>query len=468
MSRRETNLPPREPGRFLVGNTDFKPEIPIVLKLWQKHGDLFTLKIFGKTLVVACGYQTLSDLLEKNGESSREHPPGYNYNEIWQRTGFFGAFGQVSSRQRKFAHDTLKEIDSGDSDIESHVVTEVSHFIKEVENAEGQPFDIKELIKTSHYNIASSLFFGERFEYSDPDLKHLTEFVYEATMIVPDHAMLAFFECLKYLPGDKFKIKRKRYLIGEILKIVQKAVDGHKNIPEKSNSTDFIYSFLKEQERRKQIGEDLEGFKDRDLLFMGYGFLFGGIGVIEALDWAVLYLMHHQEVVSRMQEEIAQNIESSHSPTLADRPNLPYCHAVVYEVLRTASIICVAPSHILSSSVTINDYTIPENTWILLALCTVNMDPSIFPEPDKFKPDRFINSDGQLFGYEKIKACFSLGPRNCLGQHIAEMEMFLVITALVQKFDIRKDENNPLPSLEGVYKGARLASPYKVCLKKRL
>ncbi|XP_061186479.1 cytochrome P450 18a1-like [Saccostrea echinata] len=103
----------------------------------------------------------------------------------------------------------------------------------------------------------------------------------------------------------------------------------------------------------------------------------------------------------------------------------------------------------------------------MAALCTVNLDPNIFPEPEKFKSERFINENGQLLGYEKVYATFSLGSRDCLGKNLAKMEMFLFLTTLVWDYDIENEAGKPLPSLEGMSRGFRVAVPYQVCLKKR-
>ncbi|XP_062604818.1 cytochrome P450 2B2-like isoform X2 [Saccostrea cucullata] len=409
-SRCYGNLPPREPGYPLIGNVGFKAEIPEILNLWQKHGDLFTLKVFGQTIIVACGHQTLHEMLEKHGEYCCEHPCVYGYTEYFESSGIIGAFENVWYVQRKFLKDTLTSIDSGGSNLETHVANEVPDFINHVENSGGQPFSIDELLKKSHYNIVSSIIFGKRFELGDATLTRLVELVYESTINTPDQAVLSFFEWMKYLPGDCLKVRRQRYLIDQILAIIQQEVDEHKKVEEKPNSTDLIYSFFKEQERRKQSNENLVGFQDRDLLLMGYGLLLGSIGGILALQWAVLYLMHHPKVVSRMQREIEENVGNSRPPTMADKPRLPYCQAVMYEVLRAASVIQVSPTHCISTDLTINGYHLKKDSWILFAFCTVNMDPSIFKEPETFNPDRFINEDGQVFGFEKVNVSFSIGP----------------------------------------------------------
>lgn len=463
-----TILPPREPGKCIVGNVDFEPTIPVVLDLWRKHGDLITLTLFGQKLILVCGHRTLSEVLEKNADFTVEHPTVFESTEFFESSALIGAFRQVWRKQRKFVIDTFRKIDSGSANLESRVADVVEDFLKDVELANGCPIDIIKLIKTTHYNIVSSLLFGEKFKHGDETLSRLVDLVDEATYSVPDRAMLSFFEWLKYLPCDRFKVRRQRYLIDEILKIIQQFVDKHIEKSHKTDSIDFIYSFIQEQERMQTASENMEGFKDRDVLLLGFGLLFGGVSVVQALSWSYLYLVHHPDVVCKMQQEIDDNIGKSRSPTTKDKPSLPYCQAVIYEILRMSSVISVAPIHVLTANIKVNEYSLPKDAWLLLGLCTVNSDPSNFPEPEKFNPGRFINDAGKLSGFEKVYASFSMGPRSCAAQNLAETELFLFITSVVQRYNIANEPDKPMPSLEGIFKGAHIPSPYNVCLKHRL
>lgn len=145
------------------------------------------------------------------------------------------------------------------------------------------------------------------------------------------------------------------------------------------------------------------------MILFGFGFLFGGIPVTQALAWSFLYLVHHPDVVSNMQKEIDNIIGKNRLPTIEDRPSLPYCQAVIYEVLRMASVSSGAPAHVLSADIEVNGYTLPKDAWLIPGLSTINWDPSIHTEPEKFNPGRFINDEGQLFGYEKVYTSFFIG-----------------------------------------------------------
>lgn len=61
----------------------------------------------------------------------------------------------------------------------------------------------------------------------------------------------------------------------------------------------------------------------------------------------------------------------------------------------------------------------------------------IFPEPYNFKPERFVDSDGKLKRIEE-HIPFSVGKRQCMGESLARMELFLLIANLFNQFEVRK------------------------------
>ena len=73
-------------------------------------------------------------------------------------------------------------------------------------------------------------------------------------------------------------------------------------------------------------------------------------------------------------------------------------------------------------------------------------DPTVFPEPDSFKPERFINPDGSLRDDPVVSAIFGFGKRICPGRHLAEAMMFIVVASFLSVFDIKKANEEP-----GVY-----------------
>jgi len=127
-----------------------------------------------------------------------------------------------------------------------------------------------------------------------------------------------------------------------------------------------------------------------------------------AIKWAVLYFLHYPSVQDKMLQEITNVVGCSRRPNLADKPNLPYCEAVVTEVLRCGNVAPLSVFHSCHKDILFKGYTIPEGAIIVPNLDSVLADSNVFENPEEFRPERYINEEGKLHGQEKVIA-FSLG-----------------------------------------------------------
>ena len=139
--------------------------------------------------------------------------------------------------------------------------------------------------------------------------------------------------------------------------------------------------------------------------------------------------MHNQEIQKRMRKEIENTVASGRLPTLEDKPKLPYCEAVCYEVLRLGNVSPTTSPHALKHDVTLNGFVIPKEAFLFIDLDSINMDPKIFPDPFSFKPERFLSEHGKVTGTEKICA-FSIGrnkQKHCISIKISFMKKFVYL-----------------------------------------
>ena len=75
-------------------------------------------------------------------------------------------------------------------------------------------------------------------------------------------------------------------------------------------------------------------------------------------------------------------------------------------------------------------------------------DPVLFPEPEKYLPERHLDENGKFIKSNKIIP-FSIGSRNCLGENLARSEVFLFLVTMLQKFEVKPTIENPNPPEEG-------------------
>jgi len=84
------------------------------------------------------------------------------------------------------------------------------------------------------------------------------------------------------------------------------------------------------------------------------------------------------------------------------------------------------------------------NAWAILH------DPELYPEPEKFKPERFLNKDGTVREDPAISLAFGIGKRICPGRHFVDAAIFTVTSSVLSVFDVTKakDENGKEISVE--------------------
>ncbi len=81
----------------------------------------------------------------------------------------------------------------------------------------------------------------------------------------------------------------------------------------------------------------------------------------------------------------------------------------------------------------IGPYDIPKGTAMIENLYLISRDPKSFKDPEEFIFDRFIGPDGKFKAHPKVVP-FGIGQRDCLGQSLAQAQLFIFTVTLIQHF----------------------------------
>ena len=127
------------------------------------------------------------------------------------------------------------------------------------------------------------------------------------------------------------------------------------------------------------------------------------------IQWACVFFLENPDVQKRMRKEIVEVVGTTKCPTLSDKLNLPYCEAVISEIQRCANILPITGLRVTKRDIQWQEYTIPNGARIINNLDTVHSDPEVFPEPTKFKPERFLTVDGKYTGTKDSMMAFGAG-----------------------------------------------------------
>ncbi|KAM9557322.1 LOW QUALITY PROTEIN: cytochrome P450 2W1-like [Guaruba guarouba] len=158
------------------------------------------------------------------------------------------------------------------------------------------------------------------------------------------------------------------------------------------------------------------------------------------LQWAILLLLKYPEI-KKVHAEIERVLGPSCLPTFEDQKKMPFTNAVIHHVQRFVTLLPHVPQ-CTSVDTHFKDYFIPKGTAVIPLLTSVLLDKTQWETPDEFNTNHFLDVDGN-FIKKKAFLPFYTGQRNCIGERLATMELFIFFTGLMQKLIFK-----PLPGIE--------------------
>ena len=177
------------------------------------------------------------------------------------------------------------------------------------------------------------------------------------------------------------------------------------------------------------------------------------------VEFAMAEIMNQAEIMKKAQQELEAVIGKDKIVEESDIRKLPYLQAVMKETLRLHPVSPLLVPHCPSESCTVGGYTIPKGSQVFVNVWATQRDPSIWENPLKFDPERFLNNStwdfsGNDFNYFP----FGSGRRMCAGIAMAERMVMYSLATLLHSF------NWELPHGENM----DLAEKFGIVLKKRI
>jgi cytochrome P450 len=165
------------------------------------------------------------------------------------------------------------------------------------------------------------------------------------------------------------------------------------------------------------------------------------------LNWTWYLLARHPQVETRLIGEIGVAGEGE---TLAVEGlgRFAYMRQVIEEALRTYPPLWLVTRTTVQSD-TLGGYVVPAGTEIYISPYLLQHHPQLWPEPDRFDPDRF--SDDSSPEQHRLSMCpFGAGPRNCIGEFFARVEMEIHVMLIARELRLCYPEPKPPEFVAGV------------------
>ncbi|KAF5807059.1 putative cytochrome P450 [Helianthus annuus] len=167
-----------------------------------------------------------------------------------------------------------------------------------------------------------------------------------------------------------------------------------------------------------------------------------------SLEWAISELLRNPHTMKELQQEARKIGQGRLTIPEEDIEKMPYLKAVLKEALRLHVPVPLLIPRESTKEVKLLGYDIPAHTQVMINAWAIARDPSIWEEPEEFRPERFLNirTDYKGFDFELIP--FGAGRRMCPGISFAETIMELALANLVYKFEFTLPNEDGLDMTE--------------------
>ncbi|XP_046463628.1 cytochrome P450 4C1-like isoform X3 [Daphnia pulex] len=406
--------------------------------------------------------------------------PEYDYIQPWLATGLLTSTGAKWHQRRKLLTPTFHfQILEGFV----HVINEQSAvLIDKLSEKVDQNFDIYPFIALCTLDIICETAMGRHVDAQQKSDSDYVKAVYKMTHIIqarqtrpwlqPDWLFRLFplgseqKKCLSILHGFTDQVIRERKNEHKLRKTEQQPpVDSPKKDDDEFISKKSRLAFLDLLIEASQDGKVLSDLDIREEVdtFM----VEGHDTTASAINWCLFLIGNYPEVQEKVNEELTRVFGNSNRPvTMTDLSELKYLECCIKEALRLYpsvpilsrqlledTIICMRIKNKLTKLLQMysfsifllnpGGYDLPVGATVIVSPYLIHRDPTYFPDPESFKPERFFPENIQgRHPYAYVP--FSAGPRNCIGQKFAMMEEKIILASVLRRFHVKsldKPEN---------------------------
>ncbi|KAE8548914.1 hypothetical protein EYB25_009297 [Talaromyces marneffei] len=151
-----------------------------------------------------------------------------------------------------------------------------------------------------------------------------------------------------------------------------------------------------------------------------------------ALAVASFHIISNPDVSRNLRRELTSANFSVENADWHDLERLPYLHGCVREGIRLAHGVTTRnPRLTPDNDLKYDDWVIPRNTPVSMTNVDILMNKDIYPDPEKFTPERWINNQG----LDHYFVPFGRGSRMCLGVNLAQAELYHAIATIFTRFE---------------------------------
>jgi cytochrome P450 len=312
------------------------------------------------------------------------------------------------------------------------MIEEIEHYMDDVFDkyaASGEEFDMSKAMMQLAFKIVSKSLFGEAVD--DEKLVAIDEIVTKSQQFIINQVRRPFLKPWFWLSGayirNRSVKKRGDELIMEIIKERQKS--GRKQ--------DDLLDMLLETRYEDGTGMTDQQLLDEALIL----YVAGHETSANAMAWAWYLLAMHPDIEAKLLESVNETL-GNNNPSFEQLRNLGYSLQVIEETMRLYPPAWLTDREALADD-EFENIKIKEGNNIACLIYGVHHSKRYWENPEKFDPERF-NAENKSKQIPFSYIPFGGGPRLCIGNNFALMEMQFVLSMMIKRYQFELIPNQQI------------------------
>ena len=399
--------------------------IGTVKSLISKQGNIFSLAVPFNKVVIASNPEHARYVLQDNSKNYRKSL-AYDLLKALLGMGLLTSEGDFWKQQRKLAQPAFhkRKLDEWTEMMIERSEHTAEKIRKHAES--GEVFDVLPMMTALTLDIISKAIFSTGVEDK-------AKMVGDQITLLNEYTIQKLHQPFR-LP-DSFPTPfnlRQRKALAKLDELVYHIIDERRA---EGVSKDDLLSMLIDA-KDEETGEGMSNQQLRDEVMTI--FLAGNETSSNALTWTIYLLSQHPEVEKKMMDEIDSKLNSGMELNFKTVGEFHYVKQVIEESMRVYPPVWTIGRRNLEDD-ELSGYLIEKGTNVLIPIIYLHHSERFWEEPDKFKPERFapeLRNNIDRFVYFP----FGGGPRLCIGNNFAMLEMEIILITLYKEFKFRVKE----------------------------
>ncbi|CAL8383880.1 unnamed protein product [Arctogadus glacialis] len=433
-------------------------------QLSHRYGPLYSFYLGPHYTVVINSLPHVKEVLLQRGKDFAGRPFMVT-TDLLTRGGkdiAFSDFSPLWKRHRRLVHSSFTLFGEGTHKLQDIVLSAVDSLCDELQGSSGAAVDPGPAVSRAVTNVVCTLVFSSTYGRHDPELAQVMDYNNGIVETIAGGGLLDIYPWLKVFPSEV--LRKLRECISVRDRLLTRKLEEHKASMMEGAPRDLLDALIQAQrpQGQRSAQQEGEGLTDDHVLMIAAETFGAGVETTSTtLLWILAYLVHHPQVQERVQKELDEVVGRGRGVCVSDRPHLPYLDSVTNEGLRIRPVSPVLIPHTALRDSSIGGHFIKCGTRVLVNMWAIHHDPKHWEQPDLFKPERFLDDKGCRVTPPSFLP-FGAGPRVCVGESLARMELFLFLSSLLQRMSFRLPDGAPPPDLQGRVGVVLQPLPFKV------